>query len=177
MPHDFREQNKCLADPPVEEGHRQPKSKSQGKIRQQRYDNHLNELLLAVRETREHRNGMLREMMRSVEFPQRANLVAGAVVSVEPEVKDDGVKQEFDGEPQADVGEVPGVEVSGHENEQQRSEDGEKRDGEESLEEVVVRDWVAGVVVAVEEADSVDLGISHCSITLVICKTLTLRRD
>ena len=55
-------------------------------------------------------------MVRAVVFPERADLVARAVVGVEPEVEDDAVEQEFEGQPRADDdgGEVPGVEVAGY---------------------------------------------------------------
>jgi hypothetical protein len=58
---------------------------------------------------------MFGEVVRSVEFPQRANLVAGAVVGVEPEIQDDGVEQELDWEPWGYGGEIPGVEVAAYE--------------------------------------------------------------
>ena len=103
---------------------------------------------------------MLGGMVRFVVPPERADLVAGAVVGVEPEVEDDAVEQEFEWEPRADGGEVPGVEVSGHEDEQYRPEDGERGDREEGFGEVGVRDWVAGVLIAVEEADSDCFGVS-----------------
>ena len=61
---------------------------------------------------------MLGGVVRFVVFPQRADFVAGAVVSVEPEVEDDAVEQEFQREPGADGGEIPGIEVSGCEDEE-----------------------------------------------------------
>lgn len=60
---------------------------------------------------------MLGSVVRLVVFPQRGYFVAGAVVSVEPEVEDDAVEQEFQREPGADGGEIPGIEVSGCEDE------------------------------------------------------------
>jgi len=99
---------------------------------------------------------MLREVVRPVVSPERTNFVAGAVVGVEPEVQDDGIQQEFDWEPRADGGEVPGVEIAAYENDQRRPDGGEEGDGAESLEVVVVCHLIAGVSVAVEEANSVD---------------------
>lgn len=97
MPHNLREQDKRLADPPVVEGHRQPEAEFNGKICQQRHDKHFHHLLLDVRETRQDRDGMLGGVVRFVVFPQRADFVAGAVVGVEPEVEDDAVEEEFEG--------------------------------------------------------------------------------
>lgn len=61
---------------------------------------------------------MLGGVVRLVVFPQRADFVAGAVVGVEPEVEDDAVEEEFQWEPRADGGEIPGVEVAGCEDEE-----------------------------------------------------------
>lgn len=96
--------------------------------------------------------------MRFVVFPQRADFVAGAVVGVEPEVEDDAVEEEFEGEIGADGGEVPGVEMSSYEDEEEGAEDGEEGYCEEGFGEGGGCDWVAGVLVAVEEAHSVGWG-------------------
>ena len=98
---------------------------------------------------------MLGGMVRFVVFPQRADFVTGAVVGVEPEVEDDAVEEEFEGEIGADGGEVPVVEVAGYEDEEEGAEDGEEGYGEEGFGEVGGCDWVTGVLVAIEEADSV----------------------
>lgn len=160
MPHDLREQDERLADPPVVEGHRQSEAELDGHVRRQRHGENFHQLLLDVGEARQDRDGVLGGVVRFVVFPQRPDFVARAVVSVEPEVEDDAVQQEFEGEPGADGGKVPVVKAAGHEDEQQGSEDGEEEDGEEGFGEVVVRDWVSGVLVAVEEADSGKLRIS-----------------
>jgi len=163
VPHNLREQNKRLADPPVVERHRQPEAEPHGKVREQRDEDDLSELLLDIREARQDRDGMLGGVVRFVVPPERADFVAGAVVGVEPEVEDDGVQQELEWEPRADAGKLPVVDEAGYEDEGQGAEDGEEGDGEERSGETVVRDWVAGVVVAVEEADSVGRVLMACS--------------
>ena len=179
MSHNLREQDKRLADPPIVESHRQTKTEPHSKIREQRDEDDLGEFLLDIRETREHRDWMFGGVVRFVVAPKRADLVAGAVVGVEPEVEDDGVQQELEWEPGADAGEFPLIDEARHENEGQGAEDGEECDCEEGFGEAVVCDWVAGVVVAVEEADSGGWGSVACFGTHAEGKVhaLTLHRD
>lgn len=157
VPHDLREQDERLANPPVVERHRQPQAELDRAVSRHRHDEGFDQFLLDVGETRQHRDGVLGGVVRFVEFPQRADFVAGAVVGVEPEVEDDGVEEEFEGQPAgyACGGEGPVVEVAGYEDEGEGPEEGEEGYAEEGFGEARGGDLVAGVVVGVEEADSV----------------------
>jgi hypothetical protein len=75
------------------------------------------------------------------------------VVGVEEEVQHDGVEEELKGEPGAET--HAGAAVVGEEDGEDGSDGGSEFDGEEDFVDADVRDGVADVFVAVEEANSV----------------------
>lgn len=144
------EHHVLVAHPPVIEAHGQA-HELEREERQQRDTGDIEELLLVVGVQGEQRVGMLGEMVGAMVLPEAGDVVHEPVVPVEPEVEDDAVQADLEGQPQPADG-VRGLRGAvGQEDREHGAEGGRGDERVGDLGDADVRDTVALVLVAVQE--------------------------
>lgn len=88
-----------VADPPVVEAHGQT-HELEGEVGHQRNASNVEEFLFMVRVEGKQWVGVLGEMVGAVVLPETANVMHQTVVPVEPEVQNDAVEADFEGQPE-----------------------------------------------------------------------------
>lgn len=146
MAPDLRKGNVLVADPPFVKAHGQAEGVVQREVGHHGDADHVEEFLLVVCVGGEGWVGVLGEVVRAVELPERVEVVHEAVVPVEPEVEDDAVDADFEWEPfpvklGGELVRVVG-EVGGHDD----ARDGGFVQGGDDLGHAYVWDAVTGLV-------------------------------
>lgn len=88
-----------VAHPPVVEPHGQT-HQFEREVGQQRNSGDVEEFLFMVRVEGEQRIGVLGEMVGAMVLPETVDIVHQTVIQVKPEVEDDAVEANFEGQPE-----------------------------------------------------------------------------
>ena len=88
-----------VADPPVVEAHGQT-HEFEGEVGHQRNASDVEEFLFMVRVEGKQWVGVLGEMVGAVVLPEAADIMHQTVIPVEPEVQNDAVEADFEGQPE-----------------------------------------------------------------------------
>lgn len=151
---DLSKHNVLMAHPPRVEIEREADG-GHAEVREQRDDGNVPNLLFLVGVESQQRVGVLCQVVRAVELPERLDLVHEAVVPVEPKVEDDSVEADLYGQQvPVDIGRGHAGAVAEEDGEERAHSRGDD-EREEDLGYANVGDAVAFVLVAVEEADFV----------------------
>ena len=151
VPQQLREDHILRAEPPVVEVNREAHELHSGEGHERDAHN-VKKLLRRVRVAGEQRVRVFGKMVRAVESPETQVLVHQPVVPVVVEVEDDGVHADFEREPEPVERRGALVCAVGHRHGHHGTEDDDGDQGVQGFLDAHVRNVIAFVLIAVEEA-------------------------